>query len=80
MHMVKVISLSEAAYGLLKSLKKPNQSFSDVIIENLGKVEPAKTLSKQDLLDWIESQPKLGKKVRWSEQVDEIVYGVSRDR
>ncbi|MBI5226854.1 hypothetical protein HY994_06520 [Candidatus Micrarchaeota archaeon] len=78
MHMVKVISLSEPAYNLLKSLKGKSQSFSDVIMEKLGKEEPKKTETMQDLIDWIESQPKLGKKVRWSEQVDEIVYGVKR--
>jgi len=78
MHMVKVISLSEPAYRLLKSLKGKDQSFSDVVMERLGNKQPEKTESLQDLIAWIESQPKTGKKVRWSEQVDEIVYGVKR--
>jgi len=33
MHMVKVISLSEEAYSLLKYSKKDNMGFSDVIVE-----------------------------------------------
>ena len=78
MHMVKVISLSEPAYHLLKSLKGKGQSFSDVILEKMGKHEPEKTEDLDDLIAWIESQPKTGKKVRWSEQVHEIVYGVKR--
>ena len=78
MHMVKVISLSQAAYNLLKSLKGKHQSFSDVILERLGNEAPKKTETMKDLIEWIERQPKLGKKVRWSEEVDEIVYGVKR--
>ena len=30
--MTKVISLSERAYGTLKKLKRPNESFSDVVL------------------------------------------------
>lgn len=34
--MTKVISLSEAAYGTLKKLKRPNESFSDVVLRMAG--------------------------------------------
>ena len=37
MYMVKVISLSNEAYGELKSRKNHNKSFSDVVIELTGK-------------------------------------------
>jgi len=30
--MTKVISLSERAYGTLKKLKRPNESFSDLVL------------------------------------------------
>ena len=35
--MTKVISLSEKAYETLKGLKKPGESFSDVVIRVAGK-------------------------------------------
>lgn len=35
--MTKVISLSEKAYQTLKSLKKPNESFSDVVLRVAAK-------------------------------------------
>jgi len=34
--MTKVISLSERAYGRLKKLKRPNESFSDVVLRMAG--------------------------------------------
>ncbi len=34
--MTKVISLSERAYGTLKRLKRPNESFSDVVLRMVG--------------------------------------------
>jgi predicted CopG family antitoxin len=34
--MTKVISLSERAYGTLKKLKRPNESFSDVVLRMAG--------------------------------------------
>jgi predicted CopG family antitoxin len=34
--MTKVISLSERAYGTLKKLKRPNESFSDLVIRMAG--------------------------------------------
>jgi Uncharacterized conserved protein len=41
--MTKVISLSEKAYETLKSLKKPGESFSDVVIR-VGSKEKKKSL------------------------------------
>jgi predicted CopG family antitoxin len=35
--MTKVISLSEKAYEILKGMKKPGESFSDVVIRVAGK-------------------------------------------
>lgn len=37
MHMVKVISLSEPAYALLKSYKQEGMSFSDVVCQLAAK-------------------------------------------
>jgi predicted CopG family antitoxin len=34
--MTKVISLSEKAYGTLKKLKRPNESFSDLVLRMAG--------------------------------------------
>ena len=34
--MTKVISLSERAYGTLKKLKRPNESFSDLVLRMAG--------------------------------------------
>jgi predicted CopG family antitoxin len=34
--MTKVISLSERAYGTLKNLKRPNESFSDLVLRMTG--------------------------------------------
>jgi predicted CopG family antitoxin len=34
--MTKVISLSERAYGTLRRLKRPNESFSDVVLRMAG--------------------------------------------
>ena len=34
--MTKVISLSERAYGSLKKLKRPNESFSDLVLRMAG--------------------------------------------
>ena len=34
--MTKVISLSERAYGTLRKLKRPNESFSDVVLRMAG--------------------------------------------
>ncbi|VVB58535.1 Putative antitoxin [Candidatus Anstonella stagnisolia] len=74
--MVKVISISEAAYALMRRFKKKDMSFSDVIIANVGQAGGEKVESAQDLLEWIEKQPSKGKKTKLSTQVDSIVYGV----
>jgi predicted CopG family antitoxin len=37
--MTKVISLSEKAYGTLRKLKRPNESFSDLVLRMAGKNE-----------------------------------------
>ena len=34
--MTKVISLSERAYGTLRKLKRPNESFSDLVLRIAG--------------------------------------------
>ncbi len=34
--MTKIISLSERAYGTLKKFKRPNESFSDVVLRMTG--------------------------------------------
>jgi len=34
--MTKVISLSEKAYGTLRKLKRPNESFSDLVLRMAG--------------------------------------------
>lgn len=34
--MTKVISLSERAYGTLKKLKRPNESFSELVLRMAG--------------------------------------------
>ena len=41
--MTKVISLSEKAYQTLKSMKKPGESFSDVVVR-VGNKEKKKSL------------------------------------
>lgn len=78
MYMVKVISLSEQAYKLLKSMKNEGMSFSDVIITNLGKNKNLKIETKQDLINWLKNQKSSGKKQKISTNVDEIVYGVKK--
>lgn len=76
--MVKVISLSEEAYNLLKNMKGGKMSFSDVIVSNLGFGQQKKTENLKDLLNWINSLPPSRKKEAISTKVDEIVYGVKK--
>ncbi len=76
--MVKVISLSEEAYKMLKKMKRNSMSFSDVIIENLGHTSINKTDSTKDLIEWIKSLGVSGKKEKISTKVDEIIYGASK--
>ena len=61
--MVKVISLSEEAYKMLKKIKKEGMSFSDVIIENIGNSK-FKTENMKDLIEWVEKLPKKRRKVK----------------
>lgn len=75
--MVKVISLSEVAYNLLKQHKKDNMSFSDVILENIDNSKN-KTETINDLILWVKGTTPIKKKERISRNVDEIVYGIKR--
>ena len=72
--MVKVISLSEEAYKLLKKMKRNGMSFSEVIVENL--INKEKTEDIQDMIAWIKTL-KSGKK-KEKIDIDKIVYGVKR--
>ena len=78
MHMVKVISLSEYAYALLKARKKVEMSFSDVVASLVREEKEEKTKDLPDLIAWAESFPKTKKKTNWSLHIDEIAYGVKR--
>ncbi|MEK7084299.1 MAG: hypothetical protein AAB932_03635 [Patescibacteria group bacterium] len=78
MYMVKMVSLSEPAYALLKRHKAAGMSFSDVVNAGRWETGPEKTESTQDLLRWLDSLPKSKKKTNWSQHIDEIVYGVKR--
>ncbi len=64
--MTKVISLSERAYETLKSMKKPGESFSDVVLR------VAKEKKKKSLLEFS------GKWV--GDDADEILAQIMKDR
>jgi len=64
--MTKVISLSEKAYETLKSMKKPGESFSDVVLR------VAKEKKKKSLLEFS------GKWV--GDDIDEVFAQVLKDR
>lgn len=76
--MVKVISLSEYAYKLLKQAKREDTSFSDVIVEMFDGKNAGKTKDLSDLLRFVESFPKSGKKERISQNIDKILYGANK--
>jgi predicted CopG family antitoxin len=76
--MVKMVSLSEAAYALLRRHKKPNMSFSDVVNSGRWTAEPERTESTKELLDFIRTLPHTGRKEALHAKIDEIVYGVRR--
>ena len=76
--MVKVISLSEEAYKMLKRMKRSGMSFSDIIIENLSTNSKDKTENFKDLAKWVHSLRISGKKEKISTKVDEIIYGVKK--
>lgn len=75
--MVKVISLSDYAYTLLKSYKRTGMSFSDVILSELSGKQVEKTETLDDLFDWAEKLPK-GKWKMSAKEDDEAAYGVKR--
>ena len=64
--MTKVISLSEKAYQTLKGMKKPGESFSDVVLR------VAKEKKKKSLLDfsgtWV------------GDDADEVIAQIMKDR
>jgi predicted CopG family antitoxin len=64
--MTKVISLSEKAYETLKGMKKPGESFSDVVIRVAGKEK------KKSLLEFS------GKWV--GDDIDEVFAEIKKDR
>ena len=77
-YVVKVISLSEEAYKILKKMKRNSMSFSDVIIKNLVHTSKDKTENLKDLIEWTKKLSFPGKKKRISTKIDEIVYDVSK--
>lgn len=74
--MVKVISLSDAAYSLLRSLKGSNMSFSDVVMANFNAKAQNKEESLKEMLTWVKQLPKTNHKTNYSQRIDEIVYGL----
>ena len=64
--MTKVISLSEKAYETLKDMKKPGESFSDVVLR------VAKPKKKKSLLEFS------GKWV--GDDIDEVFAQIKKDR
>ncbi len=78
MHMVKVISVSQEAYRLLKLVKKEGSSFSDVIIEHLSVNNENKTEELSDLIQWIKNLKHTGNKKKISQNHDKIIYRTNR--
>jgi len=74
-YMVKMVSLSDDAYALLKLYKRKDTSFSQIITEEFRKKGRKKTKTKKDLIAFIDSLPKTGKKENISGRIDEILYG-----
>ncbi|MBS3136976.1 hypothetical protein J4232_00960 [Candidatus Woesearchaeota archaeon] len=76
--IVKVISLSEKAYQILKRNKKPSMSFSDIVITHMGDdIFKQKTEDIDDLINWIRLHEK-GTKKKERINHDLIAYGVGR--
>ncbi|MBI5393227.1 hypothetical protein HZA96_05130 [Candidatus Woesearchaeota archaeon] len=76
--IVKVISLSEEAYQILKRNKKPSMSFSDIVITHMkDDISKQKTEDINDLIKWIRLHETGAKK---KEKIDHdlIAYGVKR--
>ncbi len=75
--MVKVISLSEEAYKILKQHKGSKMSFSDTIIEKFSK-NNTKTETISDLLSRIKAKQTYKVKKKIKIDIDKIVYGVGK--
>jgi len=75
--MVKVISLSERAYEILKRNKKPDMSFSDIIITHMNHEHNEKKEGTEDLIMWIK-QHEIGSIKKEKINHDAIAYGVKR--
>ncbi len=76
--MVKVISLSEEAYALLRRHKGHNMSFSETVISHFSENCEGKTEGTGELLAWIKALKRSGKKEHLSSRIDEIIYGVMK--
>ena len=64
--MTKVVSLSKKAYQTLKDLKRPNESFSDVVLRVAGERK------KKSLLEF---------SGKWAgDDIDEVFLQVKKDR
>ena len=64
--MTKVISLSKKAYQTLKDLKKPDESFSDVVLRMVGEKK------KKSLLEF---------SGKWAgDDIDEVFAQIKKDR
>jgi len=78
MYMVKMVSLSEEAYSILRRMKNEGMSYSDIIVENLGHIDKEKTDTLKDLVNWVKSFSSRKKKEKISTKIDELVYGINR--
>jgi len=72
--MVKVISLSNEAYLLLKAFKQPDMSFSDTILSKFKNNSSQKTEDTEDLVRWIESKKSRGKKEPLHSKINALLY------
>ena len=72
--MVKMVSLSEDAYELLRLYKRKDTSFSQLIIEEFKKKGMRKTKTKKDMIAFVNSLPKTGNKSDISGRIDAILY------
>lgn len=66
MHMVKVISLSNEAYGRLKALKIGDKSFSEIVIEITPEIRKKNLMDffgiwKDEANEWKEIEKKIYK-------------------
>ncbi|MEX2753349.1 MAG: antitoxin VapB family protein [Candidatus Freyarchaeota archaeon] len=68
--MTKTISLSDEAYKLLKSIKRNDESFSDVIKRLVGK--------KGRLIDVLELYPELSDAQEYEEEVGAVRKEIDR--